>query len=128
MLQQTQGDASEILPERAPFEMARQRYELLQNEWELALRSGNLWIEDEELLQWRGRTLMLSEALALVAQSPNAANLAIAQTTLQDYRVDFDAWLRFQGLRDRYQVQTWRNRLLSLEILLNYGDRLGFAP
>ncbi|TAF57350.1 MAG: glycoside hydrolase family 10 protein [Oscillatoriales cyanobacterium] len=128
MLRQTQGEASELLPERAPFEMARQRYELLQNEWDLALRSGNLWIEDEELLQWRGRTLMLSEALALVAQSPNAANLVIAKTTLQDYRVDFEAWLRFQGLRDSYQVQTWRNRLLSLEILLNYGDRLGFAP
>jgi hypothetical protein len=116
------------MPERAPFEMARQRYELLQNEWELALRSGNLWIDDDELLQWRGRTLMLSEALALVSQSPSATNLAIAKTTLQDYRADFDTWLRLQGLRDSYQVETWRNRLITLEILLDYGDRLGFAP
>ena len=128
MLQQTQGDASDLIPERQPFEMARQRYDLLQTEWELATRSGTLWIEDEDLLQWRGRTLMLAEALALVSQEPTADHLALARTTLQAYRSDFDTWLRFQSLRDSYQVQTWRNRLLTLEILLNYGDRLGFAP
>jgi len=128
MLRQTQGDASDLLPERQPFEMARQRYDLLQAEWELAMRSGILWIDDTDLLQWRGRTLMLAEALTLVSQEPTADNLTLARTTLQAYRADFDTWLRLQGLRDSYQVQTWRNRLLALEILLNYGDRLGFAP
>ncbi len=128
MLRQTQGGAPDILPEREPFEMARQRYELLQTEWELAMRSGNLWMDDDDLLQWRGRTLMLSEAFTLLSQSPTAENWALTQTTLQAYRTDFDTWLRLQGLRDSYQVQTWRNRLLTLEILLDYGDRLGFAP
>ncbi|NJN62560.1 MAG: family 10 glycosylhydrolase [Coleofasciculaceae cyanobacterium RL_1_1] len=128
VLRQTQGGSSDILPEREPFEMARQRYELLQTEWELAVRSGNLWMDDDDLLQWRGRTLMLAEAFTLLSQSPTADNLALAQATLQAYRADFDSLLRLQGLRDSYQVQTWRNRLLTLEILLNYGDRLGFAP
>ncbi|MGD1901832.1 MAG: family 10 glycosylhydrolase [Geitlerinemataceae cyanobacterium] len=127
MLQQTQGEASRLLPERAPFEMARDRYRLLIEEWDNMVQSGELWIDDEAMLQWRGRTLMLSEALDLLVESPTAENLALVRSVLTDYRAEFGGWLSLQGLSDRYQLQTWENRLTTMAILLDYGERLGFV-
>jgi len=116
-----------LLPQRSPFAMAYARYQALEQEWRSAVTADELWLSPGDFLLWQGHTLMLSEALKLLAAEPNPTNFAVARSLLADYQLEFANWLELQTLRDRYQVQTWQNRLISLEILLDYGDRQGFT-
>ncbi|WP_071592113.1 family 10 glycosylhydrolase [Baaleninema simplex] len=124
ILRRTQGEAkNDPIPYRHPFKAASARYRALQGEWQAALATERLWIDDEELVQWQAADLELSKALDRLAENPTKDNLSVAIDRLKGYRSNFSDWLQLQRLSNPYQVATWQNRLVAIETLLRYGQR-----
>jgi hypothetical protein len=73
---------------------------------------------------WTSKTEELATALNKLAQEPNASNFAAARQSLTTFRTQFPMWMSLHTTQNWYQVQTWENRLLSMERLLNYGERI----
>ncbi|NJR58737.1 MAG: hypothetical protein HC769_07705 [Cyanobacteria bacterium CRU_2_1] len=66
----------------------------------------------------------MEDALAELANDPSSRRLEQARTRLQTFRSQFAGWMHLQALTEDYRVQTWENRLATLENLLNYGERV----
>jgi uncharacterized lipoprotein YddW (UPF0748 family) len=125
----TQGCAnqscrSSAIPYRQPFVAAAERYTALKREWSFLLANDRLWIRDNELEVLDKKAEELAEALNLLASNPSAENFNNAQRLLTGFRDLFQRSMRLQALEQSYQVESWDNRLASLEMLLRYGERV----
>jgi uncharacterized lipoprotein YddW (UPF0748 family) len=122
----TQGDrtsAEDPIPYREPFAAAAARYTDLQREWSYLLENGQLWMRDRELEEWRTQAEALGESLDALADDPSQAQLRQTRQALSRFQQRFDGWMRLQSLNQNYRVRTWKNRLETLDVLLNYGER-----
>jgi hypothetical protein len=96
----------------------------LKREWSFLLANDRLWIRDNELEVLDKKAEELAEALNLLASNPSAENFNNAQRLLTGFRDLFQRSMRLQALEQSYQVESWDNRLASLEMLLRYGERV----
>ncbi|MFB2934661.1 glycoside hydrolase family 10 protein [Aerosakkonemataceae cyanobacterium BLCC-F154] len=117
-------DNKEPFPLRQPFAAAANRLTILQREWNFLLSSNQLLMTQSEREQYNTQSTALLKALNRLAEKPNASNLDAAKKALKLFRFQFSGWMRLHSMRNNYQVQTWNNRLASLERLLNYGERI----
>jgi uncharacterized lipoprotein YddW (UPF0748 family) len=128
ILNRTQGanDSanSEPLPHRQPFQAAAARYQALQREWSFLFANKQLAVEGSNLKAWAQQVDVLGKALAQLASQPSQRHLTAAQTALAKFRRQFPQWMRRQAAVQPYQVQVWQNRLLTLDHLLSYGERV----
>lgn len=116
--------ASEPIPYRQPFAAAASRYTALKQEWSFLLASNQLRVSESELKVLQSRSAELAIALSKLAATPTPANLAIAKRLLASFETQFQSSMRLHSAENSYQVQTWQNRLDSLEMLLRYGERV----
>ncbi len=116
--------ASEPIPYRQPFAAAASRYTALKQEWSFLLASNQLRVSESELKVLQSRSAELAIALSKLAASPTSANLTIAKRLLASFESQFQSSMRLHSAENSYQVQTWQNRLDSLEMLLRYGERV----
>ncbi len=116
--------ASEPIPYRQPFAAAVSRYTALKQEWSFLLASNQLRMSESELKVLQSRSEELAQALSKLAASPTAENLTIAKRLLAGFESQFQSSMRLHSAENSYQVQTWQNRLDSLEMLLRYGERV----
>ena len=58
-----------------------------------------------------------------LATNPSQHNFQIAQSELGKFRRKLPQYVAQHGQTYPLQVQSWQNRLLALENLLNYGQR-----
>lgn len=126
MLHRTQGRTLALppkTPKQASFQMAHERYQALQREWNLLLNNRQLWIEQPVLTRWTAEVNHLGEDLAALAENPSARRLQSAQTRLESVRNTLDNRVLVQTANGSYRVQTWRYRLTTIEQLLNYGEK-----
>lgn len=132
ILNRIQGNVTpeqrEILPHRQPFPAVANRYHALQREWSVLLVSHQLMMDEATLRQWGPQVDALGNTFNQLAQQPNSRNLAAAKTALNRFRSSFPSWMRQHQRVQPYQVQTWENRLASLEQLLIYGERMISQP
>lgn len=130
-LNSTQGSTTEQtqspIPHREPYQSASARYNALQREWSFLLDNNQLLLRDPALQGFNSRSQSLSQALIRLAEQPSARNLQEARQQLQAFRGDFKGWMSSQRLEQAYQVNTWENRLASIELLLSYGERRNSA-
>lgn len=126
ILNRTQGETRSryAIPYRQPFAAAADRFTQLRREWSYLLNQGQLWIREPELAAWRTQANTVTQLLDQLAAKPDSQSLAQAKTALQEFRSQFDDWMYLQALNQNYRVQTWENRLESLEKLLNYGEQM----
>lgn len=110
------------IPYRQPFHSAIARYTALQREWSFMMANGQLWIQDPEMTEWSAKAEELGRSLKDLAERPSHQRYQRAKTQLNDFRTEFDEWMSLQALIDGYRVETWDNRLETLETLLNYGE------
>jgi uncharacterized lipoprotein YddW (UPF0748 family) len=121
-----QKPAKVPVPYRQPFSTAAARFDALQREWSFLLANRQLWIREPELSTWRKQATSLAEALSQLADKPSADRLDQANASLTAFQFKFADWMRLQALQNGYQVQSWKNRLASLDTLLRYGGRVSF--
>ncbi|MBE9181275.1 family 10 glycosylhydrolase [Oculatella sp. LEGE 06141] len=116
------------IPYREPFAAATDRYTSLQREWGYMLSSGELWIRERERQEWQARADELGVALAELSNNPSQLRLQQTRRQLDRFNQQFDSWMRLQSLNQSYRVRTWKNRLETIETLLNYGERVVLEP
>ncbi|AFY71633.1 protein of unknown function DUF187 [Thalassoporum mexicanum PCC 7367] len=117
---------NQIVPYRKPFAAAESRYAALEQEWQSLLASDRLWVRGESLTNWQEQSEQLSQALAELSAQPSAERLDVAMEALDVMIVNMPDWMRLENLRKPYLVNTWANRLASIDTILRYGDRTYF--
>ncbi|MEZ2317518.1 MAG: family 10 glycosylhydrolase [Microcoleus sp.] len=116
--------AAEPIPYRQPFAAAVSRYTALKQEWSFLLANNQLRVSESELKVLQSRSTELAEALNKLAATPTPENLTIAKRLLASFSSQFQSSMRLHSAENNYQVQTWQNRLDSLDMLLRYGERV----
>ena len=114
----------EPIPYRQPFAAAAVRYTTLKQEWSLLLATNQLRISESELSNLRNEANDLGQALSALAANPSPGKLAIAKKSLDSFKSRFQNSMRLHSMENSYQVETWQNRLASLDMLLRYGERV----
>lgn len=126
MLHRTQGRTLAMppgSPRQASFQMAHERYQTLQREWNLLLSTRQLWMEQPVLTRWMAEVNYLGEDLAALSENPSARRFQSAQTRLENVRNALDERVLVQTTNGNYRVQTWRYRLTAIDHLLDYGEK-----
>lgn len=130
-LNRTQGQSlavsasvKEPIPYRQPFAAAASRFMALKQEWSFMLANRQLSLLESDLQGLGSRAEELATALNELVAHPSGEKLATAKSLLATFQAQFPSWMRVQDSANRYQVQTWQNRLASLEMLLRYGERV----
>ena len=113
-----------IIPYRQPFAAAADRFQALKKEWSFLLENEQLSLGESELESWRSGAEDLALALEKLADNPDHSNLNSAQRNLRKFQLKFRNSMSVHARENPYQVQTWQNRLTSLEMLLDYGERV----
>ena len=112
------------IPYRQPFVAAADRFQALKKEWSFLLGNEQLSMGQSELESWRSGAEKLATALNQLADNPDNSNLNNAKSNLRRFQLKFRTSMSIHAKENSYQVQTWQNRLTSLEMLLNYGERV----
>ena len=131
IFKQTQGSSAETkepLPHRQPFQSAFGRYQVLQKEWNFLLIHGQIAIEPRYLREWTREGDALANNLQKLASDPSNRNLMAAQSALTSLRRKLPKYLRKHQQQKPLQVQSWENRLVTLDNLLKYGNRTVLDP
>ncbi|HSF72922.1 MAG TPA: family 10 glycosylhydrolase [Microcoleus sp.] len=116
--------AAEPIPYRQPFAAAASRYTALKQEWSFLLANNQLRVSESELKVLQSRADELAQALSKLAANPSRESLATAKRLLGSFQSQFQSSMRLHSAENSYQVQTWQNRLESLDMLLRYGERM----
>ncbi len=116
--------AAEPIPYRQPFAAAASRYTALKQEWSFLLANNQLRVSESELKVLQSRSDELAQALSKLAANPSRESLATAKRLLGSFQSQFQSSMRLHSAENSYQVQTWQNRLESLDMLLRYGERM----
>lgn len=124
----TQGEASttsvDPIPYRQPFDTALSRYDVLLQQWNWLLETGQLQMSDQQLETWHSKTTALQQILQALASDPSAQTLQQARTLLHSFQSQSKTWMNLPELSEDYRVSTWQNQLTVLETLLSYGERV----
>ncbi|WP_373479551.1 glycoside hydrolase family 10 protein [Geminocystis sp.] len=126
MFKQTQGIAPETqepTPHRQPFESAFSRYQALLKEWNFLLINHQITMDSRSLKEWATQADQLGDHLKQLAQNPSGNNLLLAQKELSSLKAKLPRYLAKHQQKNALQVETWNNRLMTLENLLQYGER-----
>jgi uncharacterized lipoprotein YddW (UPF0748 family) len=126
MFKQTQGNATKILeplPHRQPFQTAVARYQALQTEWNFMLLHHQMTIDPRSLKEWANQADQLGDRLKQLAENPTTNNLIVAQKQLSSLKMKLPSYLGKYKQQQPLQLETWMNRLITLENLLQYGER-----
>ncbi|MEG4453724.1 family 10 glycosylhydrolase [Microcoleus sp. N9_A1] len=116
--------AAEPIPYRQPFAAAASRYTALKQEWSFLLANNQLRMSESELKVLQSRSDELAQALSKLAANPSTESLANTKRLLRSFQSQFQSSMRLHSAENSYQVQTWQNRLESLDMLLRYGERM----
>ncbi len=121
-LAQTQGETDSPIPQADPFGAAAGRYQALQQEWRWLMDNGQLWISDDFLLEWVTDANVLGQKIAALEANPSRQEITAVQAQLQDLRQRLGTGMDVQTVSRDYRLQTWENRLLTIERLVAYGE------
>ena len=116
--------AAQPIPYRQPFAAAASRYTALKQEWSFLLANNQLRMSESELKVLQSLSDELAQALSKLAANPSSENLATTKRSLRSFQSQFPSSMRLHSAENSYQVQTWQNRLESVDMLLRYGERM----
>ncbi|MEA5569953.1 glycoside hydrolase family 10 protein [Calothrix sp. UHCC 0171] len=122
-----QDNEKEPIPHRQPFQSAVARYTALQAEWQWIEQNNQLRLTPTALASFKEQASVLENALKQLAEKPNASKLVTARSSLVRFQSLFRGWMRQHSVDNYYQVRVWENRLVAIERLLRYGERVKFS-
>jgi uncharacterized lipoprotein YddW (UPF0748 family) len=121
----TQGKNSaeqEPIPYRQPFASAATRYSALRAEWKWLQQNDSLQITSPS--NFSEQADILETALNELAAKSSSSKLATARGALNRFQALFRISMRQQNTENSYQIRAWENRLIAIEQLLRYGERV----
>lgn len=125
ILSRTQpSPALQPIPYRQPFQAAAERFSALQREWDFARTHDLLWLPASDASLMATQTEKLALEFAQLEGEPTPDRLKSTLENLIAFRDNFDKWMVHSSSNSAYQISTWQNRLVAVETLLRYGDRL----
>ncbi|MEB3178107.1 MAG: family 10 glycosylhydrolase [Nostocaceae cyanobacterium] len=114
----------EPIPHRLPFQTAAARFGTLRQEWDFVFQKDQIQLPSRELAAFKQQSQLLAEALNQLAASPDASRLSAARASVDYFQSQFRQWMRAEVMNNPYQIRVWENRLLTIERLLIYGERV----
>jgi uncharacterized lipoprotein YddW (UPF0748 family) len=123
-IQGTSSETSEPIPHRQPFQSALLRYKALQKEWDFLLINHQIEVDARYLREWSREADRLASNLRQLASNPTPRNIITAQSSLSSFRQKFSRWTAEHDQMNSLQVKSWGNRLITLENLLKFGERI----
>jgi uncharacterized lipoprotein YddW (UPF0748 family) len=114
----------EPIPHRQPFQATAFRYQGLQREWNYLLANNLITMDDLDMKELAKQADELSEIFDRLAQKPSQEYLTSARSELSSFRKRFPFWMQEYNKTKPLQVQAWQNRLVTLDRLLSYGNRV----
>lgn len=127
IFKQTQGLSTkkeDPIPYREPFAAVSNRYRALQKEWNFLLIHHQIVVESRYLKEWSRESDALATKFKKLAANPSQRNFLAAQSALASFRNKLNTWTRKHEQEQPLQVESWENRLVALENLLKYGQRI----
>ncbi|MEM9814845.1 MAG: family 10 glycosylhydrolase [Cyanobacteria bacterium P01_D01_bin.6] len=122
VLNTTQGQHSRLVPQKAPYTTAAERYKALQREWNWLLANGLLTLQPRLADGWVADINAVGRSLDTLASNPNPAAAAAAQRQVSDLQRTIGAGLTLStATTPEYRLTTWRNRLETINRFLAYG-------
>ena len=128
ILNRTQGqsvnDSPELIPQREPFQVASTRFQALQQEWNWLLENHQLWMDQQNLERWTAEVTSVNQNLVDLTNAPSATQLAQTRSSLSQLQALLEEGfidIRAASSQD-YRLRSWRNRLITIERLLTYGE------
>lgn len=121
--QGTQETTPHSVPQQQPFTTAAERYQALQREWSWLLNNGQILMQDQAVAQWVSDVNVLGEQLEALANDPSHRKLEVVRSQLNQLDRTISSDLTIQSQQNRYRLQTWQNRLTTIEHLLAYGEK-----
>ncbi|MDJ0705183.1 MAG: family 10 glycosylhydrolase [Leptolyngbyaceae cyanobacterium MO_188.B28] len=121
---QSTGESSGLIPQREPFQVASTRFQALQQEWDWLMENQQLWMDQNNLERWKTEIASLEQQLINLANEPSATRLAQTRSSLSQLQTMIGEGfidIRAASSRD-YRLRSWRNRLITIERLLTYGE------
>jgi uncharacterized lipoprotein YddW (UPF0748 family) len=113
---------AEPIPYRQPFASAATRYSALRAEWKWLQENNNLQITSQS--NFNEQADVLETALNQLAAESNSSKLTTARGALNRFQALFRISMRQQATENSYQIRAWENRLIAIEQLLRYGERV----
>ncbi|HIK36718.1 MAG TPA: family 10 glycosylhydrolase [Geminocystis sp. M7585_C2015_104] len=126
ILAQTQGSTSsnpQPLPHRQPFHSAFQRYLSLKQEWIFVLATNRIAIDTPYIIPWAEQADKLTARLRELVNNPSGNNLKHAQSELSTLKFKLSRYLEREKRQNPALVDSWFNRLITIDNLLRYGER-----
>ncbi|MEM7581003.1 MAG: family 10 glycosylhydrolase [Cyanobacteria bacterium P01_A01_bin.80] len=123
----TQGSAKnqqEPIPLREPFKTANLRYMVLQSEWDFLIQNQQLTLPKSISSKFKNQTQILGKALEKLSKKPSTSNLVAAKASLTRFKSQYRAWIYPYATNNPYQVKAWENRLITIDRLLRYGQKV----
>ncbi|MEM7555517.1 MAG: family 10 glycosylhydrolase [Cyanobacteria bacterium P01_A01_bin.84] len=122
--QGTKKNQKEPIPLREPFKTAKLRYVVLQSEWDFLIENQQLTLPKSVSSKFKNQVQILARALDRLAKKPNKSNLVVARASLTRFKSQYRTWIYPYATNHPYQVKAWENRLITIDRLLQYGQRV----
>lgn len=121
----TQGirNGDQPLPQVAPFRAAADRYQGLQREWSYLISQRKLVMSAPNLERWATEVNEIGAALETLADRPSQRQLAQVRSRLSTLQAGLGAGMDLRTPSGRYRLDAWRNRLITIDQILGYGER-----
>lgn len=116
------SSASQLIPFRDPISTAIERFGALKKEWDFLVEQKQIWVGDYTLADWRAQVSRTQAALDVLTRQPTTGWLRTAREQVARTRDGLNNWLGYEKTLRPYRVQTWQNRLDSLDTLLRYAE------
>lgn len=116
------SSASNLLPYRDPLSTALERFTALKREWDFLLDRKQIWVAEYSLSEWRAQSKRTQAALETLSKQPSAGWMRTAREQVLAIRQGLGTWLGQEKILRPYRLQTWENRLDSLDTLLRYAQ------
>jgi hypothetical protein len=86
-----------------------------------------LAIDGERLKTWEQEADEVAAGLDTLAKTPTPRNYTLARNALLRFGDRFDRQMAINKEIPPYQIRVWKNRLETLQRLLDYGQRISFV-
>jgi uncharacterized lipoprotein YddW (UPF0748 family) len=116
--------SKEPIPHRHPFQAASFRYQGLQKEWNYLLANNLIPLDELDMKELAKQADELAETFDRLAQKPSQEYLTSARSGLASFQKRFPFWMQEYNKTKPLQVRAWQNRLVALDRLLSYGNRV----
>jgi uncharacterized lipoprotein YddW (UPF0748 family) len=122
VLNKTQGAHQGVPPQASYYQLAVERFQTLQREWNWLLANGQMAVQSQLAQGWADEINAVSRNLTALAGNPDGNSVIAVRSQIADLKQNLSVGLRLDtATSTTYRLTAWRNRLEAIDRLLSYG-------